>query len=143
MALGQPPQPTAPWRVYIFRVHCIVTQRWMKIRVPFAWFWYGDDEFGNPEVESGTIAASNPQPPAHLAPRLPVGTPLANDVGQLTEQELEPYRTPTHAERAAAEEAARPESLEERLDRMEQELRQARSASDPRNFGDDSGRGGR
>lgn len=35
----------------------------MKIRVPFAWYWYGDKEFGEPEVEMGTIADANPTPP--------------------------------------------------------------------------------
>ena len=54
--LGIHPQPTEPWRPYIFRVHCLVTMRWMKVRVPFAWFWYGSQEFGTPEVEMGEIA---------------------------------------------------------------------------------------
>lgn len=63
MGLGVPPQPTAPWRIYIFRVHCLITQRWMKIRVPFEWYWYGDKSYGDPEVEAGTIADRNPTPP--------------------------------------------------------------------------------
>ena len=119
MKLGIPPQPTAPWRPYIFRVHCVVTQRWMKIRVPFAWFWYGEAEYGNPEVESGTIASTNPTPPNVRR------VPLANDGGQLREEDLVPYQTPAHRKK--------PETMAERLDRMEYELGQARSASDPRN----------
>ena len=61
--LGQPPNPTASWRPYIFRVFCLVTKRWMKVRVPFAWFWYGEDNWGSPEIEAGTIADSVPIPP--------------------------------------------------------------------------------
>jgi hypothetical protein len=73
MNLGLHPQPTAPWRPLIFRVHCIVTKRWMKIRVPYAWFWKGSKEYGDPEVESGTIADASPKPPSlpdHLESRL-------------------------------------------------------------------------
>jgi hypothetical protein len=35
----------------------------MKVRVPFAWFWYGEDNWGSPEIEAGTIADSVPIPP--------------------------------------------------------------------------------
>lgn len=94
MPLGKPPQPTADWRPYIFRVHCLVTQRWMKIRVPFAWYWYGDTEFGTPEVEAGTIASPGaPQAPASMGPRMPVGMPAPLDAGQLHEAELQNLRS--------------------------------------------------
>ncbi|AZS06613.1 hypothetical protein SEA_JACOREN57_47 [Mycobacterium phage JacoRen57] len=90
MALGIPPQPTAPWRPYIFRVHCVVTRRWMKLRVPFAWYWFGDQNYGVPEVETGTIADSKPTPPPNLAPRLPPGTPLPGDAPPVKEEDLKP-----------------------------------------------------
>lgn len=102
MNLGKHPQPTEGWRPLIFRVHCVVTQRWMKIRVPFGWFWHGDTSFGTPEVESGTIAAANPTPPAQLGPRLPRGEMLPGET-QLSEDELLGYRTPKHEAQMDAE----------------------------------------
>lgn len=102
----------------------------MKIRVPFGWFWYGDDQYGTPEVEAGTIAASNPQPPAQALARRVAQLPMANDGGALPEEELEAYRTPTHEERLAAEEAARPRTVEEDLAAMKGELRQVRGSVD-------------
>lgn len=64
MKLGLQPQPTAPWRPYMFRVYCLITERWMKIRVPFAYYWYGSKEYGTPEVEVGSIMNNpNPKPP--------------------------------------------------------------------------------
>lgn len=125
MSLGRQPQPTAPWRHYIFRVHCIVTQRWMKIRVPFAWFWYGESEYGQPEVESGTIASSNPQPPAAALARRAVRVPMANDGGALPEEELVPYETPQH----------RQETLEEKVDRLERLASSAFDATHPQGSG--------
>lgn len=80
--LGQVPQPTAPWRIYMFRVHCVVTQRWMKVRVPYAYFWHGSEEYGRPEVEGGTLV-----PPSNPA-RLPPGTPIPGDAGV---EDLEDY----------------------------------------------------
>lgn len=136
MQLGIPPQPTAPWRPLIFKVHCIVTQRWMKIRVPFAWFWYGEIEYGTPEVESGTIAAANPQPPA-LGPRLPAGTPLPDDGPQQTEEELQPYQTPAHRIKQGA-----PTAEEELVD-LRERMRQIESKQMELQMGDDSKRGGR
>lgn len=96
MQLGIPPQPTAPWRPLIFRVHCVVTQRWMKIRVPFAWFWFGETDYGQPEVETGTIASSNPTPPKSLLERAMASVPLTNDGGEVPEEELEPYVMERH-----------------------------------------------
>ena len=75
MSIGKGPNPTAPWRTYIFKVHCVVTARWMKIRVPWAWFWEGSKEYGEPEVEMGTIAnlpdADAPRHPIGPGPRMP------------------------------------------------------------------------
>ena len=75
MSIGRSPNPNAPWRVYIFKVHCMVQARWMKIRVPHAWFWEGSHEYGTPEVEMGTIAglpdADIPRAPVGPGPRLP------------------------------------------------------------------------
>ena len=75
MSIGRGPNPTAPWRIYIFKVHCVVQARWMKIRVPHAWFWEGSTEYGEPEVEMGTIAnlpdADIPRPAVGPGPRLP------------------------------------------------------------------------
>lgn len=119
MNLGRQPQPTAPWRTYIFRVHCVVTQRWMKIRIPFAWFWFGETEYGQPEVESGTIASSNPTPPAAALRRAQL-PPMTNDGGELPEEELVPYQTPAH----------RQKTPEEELAEMKEELRQLRSSVD-------------
>jgi hypothetical protein len=71
LRLGNYPDATAPWRHYVFRVHCVVTGRWMKIRVPFAYFWWGSKDYGMPEVEVGEIMNSNPTPPEIPgAPRL-------------------------------------------------------------------------
>jgi len=42
----------------------------MKIRVPYGWFWQGTDEYGEPEVEAGTIASL---PNADGVPDVPVG----------------------------------------------------------------------
>lgn len=138
MQLGIPPQPTAPWRIMIFKVHCLVTQRWMKIRIPFAWFWYGEVEYGTPEVESGTIAASNPTPPA-IGPRLPAGTPLPDDGPQQTEEELAPYQTPKHREPPMRQGAPTLEErfndLEERLRATEQRSSRAYDASHPQGYG--------
>jgi hypothetical protein len=109
----------------MFRVHCLVTQRWMKIRVPFAWFWAGDPEYGTPEVESGTIAASGDPVPPTVGPRLPRGEPppLAGPV--MSEGDLMPYQTPKHRAHKPL-----PETLEEKVDRLERELGQARSNTD-------------
>ena len=107
MNLGRHPQPTAPWRPLIFRVHCVVTERWMKIRVPFAWFWFGEPDYGTPEVESGTIASTQPKPPEQVmaqamqrmtaqGPRLPAGAPAPLDAGPLPEAALQPYQTPRY-----------------------------------------------
>ena len=75
MSIGKGPNPIAPWRTYIFKVHCVVTARWMKIRVPWAWFWEGSKEYGEPEVEMGTIAnlpdADAPRHPIGPGPRMP------------------------------------------------------------------------
>jgi len=111
----------------------------MKIRVPFAWFWYGEDQYGTPEVESGTIAAANPQPPeqvlAQLAnrmtspgPRLPAGEPPPLDAGPLPapppEPPLAPYMTPKHR-------AQHQQTIEERLAQLEDDLERAREGRDP------------
>lgn len=109
MNLGKHPNPTAPWRPLIFRVHCVVTERWMKIRVPFAWYWFGETEYGTPEVESGTIASTQPKPPEQVmaqamqrmtsqGPRLPTGAPAPLDAGPLPEPALQPYQTPAYRE---------------------------------------------
>ena len=137
MSLGIPPQPTAPWRPLIFKVHCIVTQRWMKIRVPFNWFWFGDAEYGTPEVESGTIAAANPTPPA-IGPRLPAGTPLPNDGPTLSDTDLEPYVTPAHREKLKP-----PPTQGEELVSMRERLRQLEAQADQLMRGPDTNRGGR
>ena len=128
-----------------FRVHCVVTQRWMKIRVPFAWFWYGEDEYGNPEVEAGTIGTGTPQPPVVQGPRLPSGEPPPLDGGMTRIEDLDrpdedyedgmrrapdplptppPYMTPAHRQQ-------RRESMEERLERLERDLERAREGRDP------------
>lgn len=108
----------------------------MKIRVPFAWFWYGEQEYGTPEVESGTIAAANPTPPA-VGPRIPGNTPLPNDGPTMSEEQLEPYRTPKHEIPQSAK------SAEERLEELEQRMRQTESSAMQAQMGDDSKRGGR
>ena len=103
--LGIHPQPTEPWRPYIFRVHCLVTMRWMKIRVPFAWFWYGSQEFGTPEVEMGEIARQ-PQMGAGVMP------------------------DPSIIEEEKEEAPPAPMGIRERLDRMERQMSQQSSAID-------------
>ena len=61
----------------------------MKIRVPFAWYWFGEDQYGTPEVESGTIASTNPRPPRAVDPgRYPPGTPVPHDAGPIPEERL-------------------------------------------------------
>lgn len=128
MQLGRHPNPTAPWRPLLFRVHCLVTQRWMKIRVPFAWFWYGETEYGTPEVESGTIASASPQPPAQAlahavqratesGPRMPVGAPPPLDAGSLPVEQLQPYQTPRHRDHTSAL-LTRAQQLEQEAARM-------------------------
>lgn len=123
MNLGRHPQPTAPWRPLIFRVHCVVTERWMKIRVPFAWFWFGETDYGTPEVESGTIASTQPKPPAEVMAEAmrrraiqesqqPAEPLLPSPVRMPPEPPLKPYRTPTRGHNAIADEAAR---LQERV----------------------------
>ena len=117
MQLGRPPQPTAPWRPLVFRVHCVVTQRWMKLRVPFAWFWYGDSEYGTPEVEAGTIHGSKLQPPEQVlaqaiermatpGPRLTAGEPPPLAGPTLPERDLVPYQTPAHRRKTLEEQAS-------------------------------------
>lgn len=80
--LGQVPQPNAPWRPYVLRVHCVVTEKWMKARVPYAYFWHGDKSYGVPEVEFGVIRKNNPQP---SGPRIPPGLPVPG----MSEEELD------------------------------------------------------
>lgn len=123
MNLGKHPQPTAPWRPLTFRVHCLVTQRWMKIRVPFNWFWFGDNDYGTPEVESGTIAASNPTPPAIAGPRLPPGVPAPLDAGPLPEEELEPY-IPLSRRKPPSPDSILPPDLQERLRQLQNQVDQ-------------------
>lgn len=48
----------------------------MKARVPHAYFWHGNKEYGTPEVEFGVIRNSTPQPPG---PRVPPGMPIPGD----------------------------------------------------------------
>lgn len=48
----------------------------MKIRVPYAFFWEGNKEYGIPEVEFGVIKSGNPQPPG---PRVPPGMAIPGD----------------------------------------------------------------
>lgn len=95
----------------------------MKIRVPFAWFWYGDNEYGTPEVESGTIASANPnpKPPPQALNRYPPGMPAPLHAGEVEEEELVPYVPPTQR---------KAETVEEKVDRLERELSQSRSAID-------------
>lgn len=110
----------------------------MKIRVPFAWFWFGEDQYGTPEVESGTIASSNPTPPPQALARaaaMPPGPPLHNEGPAMREAALQPYRTPRYREQE--------ETLEEKLERMQYEINQARSSASQALMGDDSARGGR
>lgn len=68
---------TSPWRQYTFRVHCLVTARWMKITVPQGWFWTGTADYGKPEVQAGTISglpdAPNVAPVRVAGPRMPRG----------------------------------------------------------------------
>ena len=105
MKLGMVPQPTAPWRPYVFRVHCLVSMRWMKIRVPFAWFWWGSDEYGTPEVEMGEIARQ-PQ----------VGLEVMPDPSIIEEEKEEPAPPPT--------------DIRSRLGRMESQMRNMSSSLD-------------
>lgn len=104
----------------------------MKIRVPFAWFWYGDASFGTPEVEAGMIAkdprraADEPQTPRVGTPgRYPPDMPPPLDAGTLQPTQLEERQELHHPA----------ESLEEKVDRLERIASSAHAAAYPQGYG--------
>ncbi len=101
----------------------------MKIRVPFAWFWYGDASYGTPEVEAGMIAKDprkaqdEPQTPRVGVPgRYPPDMPPPLDAGTLKPEQLD----------EAPPSLQRPETLEEKVDRLERIATSAHAGVYPR-----------
>lgn len=97
----------------------------MKIRVPFNWFWFGDQEYGTPEVESGSIASTTPRPP-NLGPRMPAADRTDPPGPTLPEDDLVPYQTPSHR---------KAETLEEKVDRLEQLASSAYDSTHQQGYG--------
>lgn len=40
---------------YHFGCYCVATARWLKMRVPVMYFWFGDLSAGRPEVKFGEL----------------------------------------------------------------------------------------